>query len=184
MRIDALVRAAVAWAVISAGGLARAQVQPGPEHKLLESEAGTWDATMKFWMGPDAPPEEAQGVETNTMLGGLWLVSDFKGEFGGQPFLGHGQNGYDVAKQKYVGTWIDSMSPSIMSMEGTYDPAAKSLTMTGKMFDQMAGKEVDVRTVTVHKSADQRVFTMYVPGPSGEKGKDVKMMEITYIRRK
>ena len=33
-------------------------------------------------------------------------------------FHGQGQTGYDPNKKKYVGTWVDSISPTIMIMEG------------------------------------------------------------------
>jgi len=56
------------------------------------------------------PPEVSTGVETNTLVGGLWLVSDFQGRWGSQPFHGHGTFGYDTSKKKYVGIWVDSMS--------------------------------------------------------------------------
>ena len=52
------------------------------------------------------------------LAGGLWLISTFEGEFGGAKFEGRGQFGYDASKGKYVGTWIDSMSPNMSLLEG------------------------------------------------------------------
>ena len=86
--------------------------KPTPQHKILAQDAGTWDATLAVYMeGPDAKPVVSQGVETNTLMaGGLWLLSDFRGEFDGQPFHGRSRLGYDPKKGKYVGTWVDSMT--------------------------------------------------------------------------
>src|SRR5688500_16062582 len=65
--------------------------KPGPEHDILKKDAGIWDATIQEMTEPGAPPKESKGVETNTLAcGGLWLVTDFKGEMMGQPFQGHG----------------------------------------------------------------------------------------------
>lgn len=82
-----------------------APAQPTPEHQRLEKDAGVWDAVATFF-GPNGE-ENSKGVETNRMLGGFWLVSEFKGEFFGAPFEGRSQLGYDPIKKKYVGTWID-----------------------------------------------------------------------------
>ncbi len=170
----------------AASGVARSQEapKPGKEHKVLESELGTWDAVIKTWSDPKGEPAESKGVETNTMMpGGLWLLSEFKGEFFGSEFHGRGQYGYDTNKKKYVGTWIDSMTSSLMVSEGTYDEKTHAMTMTGDMFDPAAGKEMKTKSVTVIKPDGTRTMTMYVmaegTGPEG-----FKMMEISYKKRK
>lgn len=150
--------------------------KPGPEHELLRSDAGTWDATIQ--MTTPGGPMTSTGVEVNRMgCGGLCLISDFTGEFmPGTKFEGHGVNAYDSAKKKYVGSWTDSMSSGIMTGESTYDPATR--TMTGWMeSSDMTGATVKTKSVVEHKDPDTRVFTMY--GPDGSAG-----MTITYKRRK
>ena len=53
--------------------------------------------------GPDSEPSVSKGVEVDKLMpGGLWLMNDFEGEFGGMAFHGHGVNGYDTQKKKYV----------------------------------------------------------------------------------
>ena len=83
---------------------------PGPEHEMLKKDVGTWDATVEMFMAPGAPPAVSKGTETVTMLGGFWQVGEFKSEMIGQPFEGQGITGYDPAKKKFVGTWVDTMS--------------------------------------------------------------------------
>lgn len=167
--------ATVACVLLVPGALAQAPPKPGPEHELLKQSEGTWDATIK--MGP----AESKGVSTYKMdLGGLWLFSTFKGEFGGAPFSGRGVDGYDAGKQKYVGAWVDSMDSSLMTSEGTYDKATKTMTMKGQMKGQ-DGKLATHTMTTVHKDADTMVWTMAGPGPDG---KEAVMMTITYKRRK
>jgi hypothetical protein len=156
-------------------------VTPGKEHEPLKALAGTWDAAMKMQHGPDAPPMESNGVETATLTcGGLWLASDYKSEMMGQSFSGHGVCGWDAEKKKYTSIWVDSMSTSMMHMEGTYDPATRTLTMTGEMPTPM-GEKVPVRTTDQFKDADTRVFTMYGRGPDG---KEVVSLTIHYTRKK
>jgi hypothetical protein len=154
--------------------------KPGPEHKLFEMDAGTWDATVEMWMAPGTPPMVSQGVETNTIgCGGLCLIGDFKSVMAGAPFHGHGTTAWDPAKKKYVGSWTDSMSAGISLSEATYDPATK--TSTGWMEGpDMTGKVVKTKAVGQYKDANTRTFTMYTTGPDG---KEVPSMKITYKRK-
>src|SRR5262249_25132271 len=89
--------------------------KPGPEHERLKRMEGTWEATMK--MGD----QESKGTMKYKMaLGGLWLTSEFEGEFGGMKFQGRGLSTYDATKKKYLEVWADSMSTTPMLMD-TYD---------------------------------------------------------------
>ena len=156
--------------------------KPGPEHELFKEDVGTWDAVVETYMEPGAPPSKSKGVETNTIgCGGLCLITEFKGEMGpGVTFHGHGTATWDAAKKKYVGSWVDSMSTSLMISEGTWDPASRSFTgyMEGP---DMSGTIVKMKSVSEYKGPDARVFTMYGPG---ESGKEPVTMRITYTRRK
>jgi hypothetical protein len=166
---------------------ASAMAQPGPkpmdEHKVLTQSEGTWDATIKSYMGgPDAEPMVSKGAEVNTvMTGGLWLVSKFDGDFGGMKFEGRGQFGYDPMKKKYVGTWIDSLSPNLSVLEGSYDAKTKTMTYVG---DGIApeGMKYTQKMVTTTKDDGSRVFTLYMK--IGDAKDEAKFMEITYHKRK
>src|SRR6058998_2961620 len=60
---------------------------PGDAHKKLNSMAGTFDAKVKTWMEPGAPPMESSGKAVNEwVLGGRWLQQRFDGTFMNQPF--------------------------------------------------------------------------------------------------
>ena len=157
--------------------------KPTPEHGRLAKGVGSWDATIKSWMqGPGSEPIESKGVEiVKLMPGGLWVLSEFHGKFGEMAFHGHGQSGYDPVKKKYIGTWVDSMAPTIMLMEGDFDPQTKTFTSYSKGVDQ-AGKPYDAKMVEVEKDKDNRVFTMFMKSDE-TKGEYVKMMEISYVKR-
>jgi hypothetical protein len=149
--------------------------QPGAEHEKLKRLEGTWDAVVKMGEG------ESKGVAVYKMeLGGLWLASEFQGEFEGQKFSGRGFDGYDPVKKKFVSVWIDSMSSSPMVTEGTYDKDGKVLTMTGEG-PGPDGKPAKYKMTTEHKDKDTLFWTMYGPGPDGKEG---PMFTITYKRRK
>lgn len=160
-----------------AGALASAQdvPKPGAEHERLKEFVGTWDAVVKFGN------EEAKGTADYKLeCGGLWLVCEFTGDFGGVKFQGRGLDGYDVDKKKYVGIWVDSMTTSPMVSEGTYDAAAKKLTYhaDGKGPD---GKPAKIRSVTTLQDKDRHDFEMFITGADG---KEQSLMSIQYTRRK
>ena len=159
-------------AVVAVPASAQEFPKPGPEHEQLKKLEGTWDATMK------APGMESKGTMTYKMdLGGLWLVSSFEGEFAGMKFSGKGLDTYDAAKKKYVGVWFDSMSTTPMTMEGTYDPAKKTLTMIGDGVG-MDGKPAKWKSVSEMPDKDTVHMSMFV----GD-GKE-PMFTITYKRKK
>jgi hypothetical protein len=153
--------------------------KPGPEHAFFKDDEGTWDAVVEAFM-PGAPPSTSKGVETNIVgCGGLCLITDFKGDMMGMAFHGHGTTTYDVAKKKYVGSWTDSMSTGLATIEGTFDAAKKTFNSTFEGPD-MTGNVTKTRSVTEYKDKNNRVFSMYMPGPDG---KEALGMRITYKRR-
>jgi hypothetical protein len=148
--------------------------KPGPEHAVFKEREGTWDAAIKA----------GEGISKGTMvykldLGGLWLVSNFKADLGGQPFQGKGLDGYDPARKKYVSIWVDSMSTAPLIFEGSYDKAKSALVMTGEG-PGPDGKPTRYRSVTEVKDRDTMVFTL----SAGKEGEEAVMMTITYTRKK
>jgi hypothetical protein len=152
---------------------------PTPEHMKLASQVGTWDAVMEY-TEMDGAKAKTKGVSVRKQpLGAFWLIDTFKGNVMGQVFRGNGTTGYDPAKKKYVGTWIDSLSPSIMVIEGNYDKSGKVLTMSG-MGPGLDGQPVMHRLVTTIKDANTHIFEMRVPDSDG---KYRTTMTIRYTRR-
>jgi len=167
-----------------AGAQAQDQpAMPGPtkEHEILKKAVGTWDATSKMWSQPGAEPTVSKGTEKNELLaGGMWLVSRFEGDMDGMPFTGMGTFGYDPVEKKYIATWIDSMSPHMMTMKGDYDAATKTSTSFGESRAPETGEKITYKMISRSIDDDTRVFEMYMPGENGEYW---KMMEIEYKRR-
>lgn len=150
--------------------------KPGPEHALLKQHEGTWDAAIKMVADPNNPAESKGAMICKMDLGGLWLISDFKTD----DFSGHGVSTYDPVAKKYSGVWVDSMSTSIMRMQGEFDKAGKVLTESGEMTGP-DGKPVKFKMVTEFKDKDTHQFRMAMVGSDG---KDQPMIEIVYRRKK
>jgi hypothetical protein len=148
--------------------------KPGPEHELLHKMVGEWDVEME--MGGQ---KFKCGSSTKAELGGLWVVSEFKGNFGGLAFTGKGIDGYDPATGKYSSIWIDSMSTRASTFTGEYDAAKKRLTMTGEGPAQAGPGTQKLKSVTTFADDDHFTFEMF----SVVDGKDVSMLVAKYSRR-
>jgi hypothetical protein len=155
---------------------------PGEPHRLLEPMIGTWDAVVRFYPAPGEPPQESTGISENRwILGNRYVEQRFKGSAMGQPFEGIGYTGYDNVKKQYFGSWIDSMSTSMMTTTGKADSSGKNWTFTGTMDDAYTGKTLPLEEKVVVVSNDKHYFEMWNPGPDG---KNYKSMEIIYTRKK
>jgi hypothetical protein len=157
---------------------------PGDAHKRLSTMVGTWNATVKMFnpMQPGAPAQESTGIaESKWVLGGRWVQESFNGNFMGMPFSGIGYTGYDNIKKQYVGTWMDNMSTSVMMSSGGTTVDNKTYEFNSTMDDPMSGKSMPVKEKMTVIDDDHHVMEMWAPAPDG---KMVKMMEITYTRKK
>jgi hypothetical protein len=142
---------------------------------MRQEGVGTWETTMNT---PDGQ-EMAGTAKAVSACGGLWVLSEFQMDFGGQKFEGRGTDGYDADKKKFVSVWVDSMSTAPMIFEGDYDKNSKTLTMTanGKGPD---GKTAKFKSVSVLKDKDHHSFSMYLCAPDGSEN---LMMSVEYRRK-
>jgi hypothetical protein len=142
---------------------------PQKEHEWLRQLEGEWTVEMECKMGPDAPPQKGSGEERVRTVGGFWTVADGKGTFGGMAMTSVLTLGYDPQKQKYVGTWIDSVSNHMWSYEGEVDAEGKVLTLeTEGPCPLTPGKPCKFKETIEIKSANHKVFTSSVQGEDGE----------------
>ena len=162
--------------------------KPGENHKLLASVVGTWDYKVKFWMSPDAPPMESGGkAVSRTVMDGRYVISDHTGKMQmpgsngammDTQFAGMGIEGYDNVKKKFVASWIDNMGTGIMNMEGTYDAGSKTLFYLAE-YEPMPGMKTKMREVIKIADNDHRTMEFF----EDRGGKEVKTMEMTYVRK-
>ena len=154
------------------GAQAQDMPKPGPEHDKMKAIEGTWDAVVSF------QGKESKGTMTYKMgMGGFWMVEHFKGTFADSKFEGRGMTTYDPEKKKYVNIWADSMGPSYMITEGTFEKDNR-MVMKGKM-PMGPGKTAPVTIINEMKDKDNMTTTFLVTGADGKEG---EMMKITYKR--
>lgn len=160
---------------------AEAAGAPGDAHKALRPLAGEWNAEVKSWMAPGAPPIVSKGTAKATwVMDGRYLQEEFHGDFMGKPFHGMSLMGYDNLTKRYNSVWIDNMSTVMVKTEGEAGKDGKVLTLTGTYACPMTG-EMHKQTKQVLRiiSEDHHVFEMHDP----TKGENSKEMEITYTRK-
>jgi hypothetical protein len=158
-------------------------------HKLLATLDGTWNCDVKMWMDGDTskkPDVSKSTAVRKSIMDGRYVIMDVTGkmEMPGpdgkkkeMTFKGHGTEGYDNVKKKFVGTWMDSMGTGIMMSEGDYDSSTKTFTYTGE-FEMMPGMKQKIREVLKITDKDHMNFEYY----EDRGGKEMKTMEIAYTR--
>jgi hypothetical protein len=149
---------------------------PQREHEWLNQFVGEWKTEAECYMDPGKPPIKITGTETVRSLGGFWIVGEGKSEAMGMSFSNILTLGYDPAKKKYVGTWVDSMTGYLWKYEGTVDASGKTLTLnTEGPCPMTPGKISKFKEVTEFKGKDHRVFTS---SRVEEDGKLTKMVTV------
>ena len=160
--------------------------KPNANHKLLGELTGTWNYVLKISMGPNKPVVETDGIVVRkAIMDGRYYLADFAvemlpgadGKLQKANFKGKSIEGYDNVKRKFVSIWIDNGSTGPTTFEGTYDPAARSLTYTSET-EQQPGKKTKVREVI--KVTDSNHYRLDWYEEHG--GREIKTIEISYTR--
>ncbi len=141
---------------------------------VFGKDLGTWDAELEIWPTPGAPGMKQKGTAENRMVGGRWMVMDFRAESG---FEGHGVYGYDAALGRYVSVWVDGAGGGMARGLGTWDAAARKMTFESEAAH--GGKAVRYREITETIEDGLQIYHHFVPTPDGEH----EMIRTTYRRR-
>jgi len=148
---------------------------PGPNHKVLGNSVGDWTFTNKLWMGPGEPMTSDGTMHAEWILGGRYVQSVYKGSMAGQPFEGHGIDGYDNVTKQFVGTWVDNMGTGVMTSTGTCDAAGKVCTYNSEMSDPMTGGKGTSKMILTYGEGTFKL-EMFMKDPSS--GAEMKTMEL------
>ncbi|PWN68670.1 DUF1579 domain-containing protein [Chryseobacterium phosphatilyticum] len=156
---------------------------PGDMHKVLEKIEGNWAADVSTWVEDKGQPVISKSECSNTMiLGGRYLVTDYKGSVMGMPFDAIKTMGYDKAKKKFVSSLIDNMGTGFMLTEGEWDPSTKSINFKGKIPDPtQPGKEWEARETYTLVDDNHHIIEIY--GPDPKTGKIIRTMEVKFTRK-
>jgi len=157
-------------------------IQEGP-HLLLNKMAGHWTGTVRTWFEPGKIADESFIEGTlEPVLGGRFLLHEYKSEFAGKPLEGITIIGYDLNTRSYQSAWIDSfhMGTGIMfSRRKSEAPGFDVLggyEVTQDGAEQLWGWRTEIR----QPGDDTLLFTAYNITPDGE---ETLANEIRYERK-
>jgi hypothetical protein len=144
---------------------------------LLAASVGDWDVVTTVPAPGQGDVEDTGTERVRPICGGKWFWSDFDGRMMGRPFEGHSLMGYDPTRQKYVGVWLDSMSPTHALTWGTYDAGKKQWSFAGECID-MAGNTAQIDETYRHTDADTRDLEIAFTSKAG-----TQTMRMHYTRK-
>ncbi len=160
--------------------------KPGSEEttglELLKSDAGTWNATVSFWLQPGREPIKCQAVVTARMdVGGMFLEQRFQGTFG--PELGNktwtslSYTGFDAASGQYEAVRLASSGTPMIVVRGKAVPKAEnglSLELKGEY--QLSGAKATERDVIRHEGPDKCVIESWMSFGGSEEFKGAEFV--------
>ncbi len=157
---------------------------PTEHHKKLQPMVGNWDIQWKMF-DPASATEPTLGTATakiEWINDGNFLMEETTGPgmAPGTTFKGIGITGYDTFKNKYVSTWCDNMTHSIMMSTGSFDSAKKTLTMVGEGVNPGTGQPMKTKWIMDISKPATMTAVAYHYMPTGE---EFKAMEFTYTRK-
>src|SRR5262245_32113964 len=154
-----------------------ASAQDANAVKQMKRDVGNWNVVVKMFGDPSSAPTISKATETNIMLGDTWLIGQFKGEIMGMNYEGLRQTGFDPEKKTFVASWVDSTSPYVTRMEGSWNETTQTMTLAGTGKSKQGSEMKSTMVVTYNKDGS-RTSTMHAL----INGKSVKMMEFHYSR--
>jgi hypothetical protein len=104
--------------------------EPQEQHRWLHQLVGEWTFEHECNMGPDQPPMKCAGKQSTRALGELWIIGDITSSLpDGSPGQSVITLGFDIARLKFVGTFIASCMTHLWPYEGSLDASGKVLTL-------------------------------------------------------
>lgn len=154
-------------------------------HKKLADMTGEWTGSAKTWFEPEKLVDESPiSGKISVILGGRFIMHEYKGSMQGDPFEGIMIIGQQQPTEKYQMAWVDSFhnGTSIMFSEGK-EASKGNPDVLGSFTDFSNDKRTKWgwRTEIEQPDADNIVITMYIITPDGMEAKGV---EINYTRKK
>jgi hypothetical protein len=168
----------------------QAEMQAGPEHKVLAALAGRWSLEVTYNMGgPAAKSMTARGTATNRMiLGGRFLSCESVSENPAGSALGNAKvealtiYGFDRRTREYTVLGLDTMGTYWVSAAGRSTPDM-GIVMSGETPDEHAGSreirkyDMVLKVVDADTYVTQIIFKFANMPP-------LKLVEITHRRIK
>lgn len=148
-------------------------------HRRLAEMAGQYEATMKSWVDPAAPPmESTMQVQRKMTLGGRVVEEHWTGQIMGMDFHGMGRTGYDNVTGRYWSTWTDNTSTGLFVSYGDWDEEQEAFVFHGDAIDPVSGAKVPTRMVMTYPDENTETMVMF----QAQGGEEAKTMAARLVR--
>ena len=143
-------------------------------HFQLTRLEGEWEGVTRVWFEPDKVADESPVRGTmRPILGGRFIMHEYKGSFGGKPLEGIAIYGFHLGLGKYQAAWLDSFhnGTAIMFSEGNDNQEQFSVLGSYAYVTPEQVHHWKWRTNLEIRSDNEVVFTAYNISPEGEEQK-------------
>ena len=157
---------------------------PGENHKHLQYFVGDWESVQKAWQAPGAEPTvRYQDIHVESLYEGRFTRAAirFRGKIMGMVAEGIVITGYDSYKKEFMSLTYGSMGTRFSINKGQLDKTGKTRIDWGESENMFTGKKHKTKGVTLIQGPDKYKYDYY---RVDEEGKEVKVMEIIYTRKK
>lgn len=159
-------------------GAFEASLQSGV-HQRLAGMVGEWEGTFRLWFTPDALAcESPQRGQIRSVLGGRFLLHEYKTRFNDEPIEGLVLHGFHLDAQQWESAWVESFGTGTNIMFST-GGAQRDPDVLGSYGDPAGGPRWGWRTRMEQPDADSLVITMFNITPQGE---EMRAVETRYTR--
>jgi hypothetical protein len=141
-------------------------------HRRLQSFIGQWEGITRTWFEPNVLADETPMTGTiRAVLGGRFLLHEYRGSLNGEEFEGIGTYGFDISNNKFQSSWIDSfhMSTGILFSESV--PTENGFSVLGSYGGPDFPEPWGWRTTIQLNTPDELVITAYNISPEGQEDK-------------
>lgn len=141
---------------------------PTAQHAWLQPLVGTWDLIYRADAPDGSGPMEWTGTEVVSSIGTNWVVAVSEASSPQGGMTGRLTIGYDVERETYVGTWIDSIQTNLWTYDATLDEAGRTLSLVPTIEPRAAVPDPKrFRDEIELVDDDHRVLTSWYQGDDG-----------------
>jgi hypothetical protein len=149
-------------------------------HNQLQEIIGNWEGNTKTWFEPGVVADESPMTGSiRPVLGGRFLMHEYKGSLNGEAFEGIAFYGFDIASNVFQSAWIDSFHMGTGILFSTETASDKGFSVLGSYGGPDIPEPWGWRTTINVIDSDHIKISAYNISPEGQE--DIAT-ETTYTR--